>query len=33
MIYEVTDIHIIKPKEADGYLSIKDGKDLVTLVT
>ena len=33
MTYEVTDIHIVKPKEAYDYLSINEGKDLVTLVT
>lgn len=31
--YEVTDINIVKPKETNDYLSIEDGKDLVTLVT
>lgn len=33
MTYEVTDINIVKPKEADNYLGIEDGRDLVTLVT
>lgn len=33
MTYEVTDINIAKPKEADNYLGIEDGRDLVTLVT
>lgn len=31
--YEVTDINIVKPDEADDYLDIEKGKDLVTLVT
>lgn len=31
--YEVTDISIVKPDEADDYLGIEEGKDLVTLIT
>lgn len=33
MTYKVIDINIVKPQEANNYLGIEDGKDLVTLVT